>query len=618
MNEVTVDNDKNVDLASSDSNVVVILDSETTVIETFEQGPPGPQGPKGDHGDKGDRGNSVLYGTVVPTIAVGIDGDFYINTTTHFMFGPKATSWPAGTSLIGPQGIAGNTVLYGAADPVAGTGANGDFYINTTSHFIFGPKASGAWPAGTSLVGPQGVRGSKFYTGSGAPGTISGQMDGDNYLNVTNGDVYMLASGAWGAPVGNIRGPQGPVGPGIAEAPTDGGYYARRNSGWVAAVDVGAVRFDSAQGALTTAQKLQGRTNIFAAPADLLAFSGMQINGAFEIGQEKPPGVGTPASGYICDGWQASRSGTSTGYSFASGPIGGGGSLGAYITAAQAVMGASDYYCFYQLMEGYRVARLQWGTPQAQPLTLAFWSAHHRTGVYTGVVKNSASNRCYAFSYTHNVADGAQYNVVTIPGDTGGTWPKDNTTGIVIMWAMACGSNYTAPSLNNWVNGNYVAGPGQVNATAATDDYFRLGGVLALPGSYAPASAYAANTLRPFDEELAICQRYYEKSFAYVTAPASNIGSFNGCFGFNQVTAGVNAQLCGTIDFKRTKRAYPTMSFFNPLAANNQIRNGSQSLDWSGTTATTSETGAIVFGTGAAGSGAGSSNYVHWVADARL
>ncbi|QOG18164.1 MULTISPECIES: hypothetical protein [Bradyrhizobium] len=96
---------------------------------------------------------------------------------------------------------------------------------------------------------------------------------------------------------------------------------------------------------------------------------------------------------------------------------------------------------------------------------------------------------------THVVADGAQYNVVTIPGYTGGTWPKDNTTGTVIMWTMACGPTYTVPSLNNWVNGNYVAGPGQVNATAATDDYFRLGGVLALPRSYAPAAAYAANIL---------------------------------------------------------------------------------------------------------------------------
>jgi hypothetical protein len=63
---------------------------------------------------------------------------------------------------------------------------------------MFGPKAGGAWPAGTSLIGPQGpqgiqgiqgiqgpigntgTRGSLWYEGSGPPGTISGQLDNDN------------------------------------------------------------------------------------------------------------------------------------------------------------------------------------------------------------------------------------------------------------------------------------------------------------------------------------------------------------------------------------------------------------------------------------------------------
>jgi hypothetical protein len=56
-------------------------------------------------------------------------------------------------------GIDGKTVRYGTVDPVATDGVDGDFWINTTSHFIFGPKASGAWPAGTSLVGPAGSGG---------------------------------------------------------------------------------------------------------------------------------------------------------------------------------------------------------------------------------------------------------------------------------------------------------------------------------------------------------------------------------------------------------------------------------------------------------------------------
>jgi hypothetical protein len=99
----------------------------------------------------------------------GQDGDFYINTVDHFIFGPRAAgAWGAGVSLVGPagangangaNGVNGNTILYDAADPDAGDGVNGDFFINTASHTLFGPKAAGAWPAGVSLVGPAGAAG---------------------------------------------------------------------------------------------------------------------------------------------------------------------------------------------------------------------------------------------------------------------------------------------------------------------------------------------------------------------------------------------------------------------------------------------------------------------------
>lgn len=59
----------------------------------------------------------------------------------------------------GAAGVNGKTVLNGTVDPVAGTGTNGDFYINTATNMLFGPKAGGAWGTGTSLVGPPGQDG---------------------------------------------------------------------------------------------------------------------------------------------------------------------------------------------------------------------------------------------------------------------------------------------------------------------------------------------------------------------------------------------------------------------------------------------------------------------------
>ena len=66
----------------------------------------------------------------------------------------------------GPSGADGQTILSGTIDPTT-EGSDGDFYINTTSDTIWGPKAGGSW-AGTSenIVGPTGPSGSDGSDGA--------------------------------------------------------------------------------------------------------------------------------------------------------------------------------------------------------------------------------------------------------------------------------------------------------------------------------------------------------------------------------------------------------------------------------------------------------------------
>lgn len=47
-------------------------------------------------------------------------------------------------------------IRYGSADPTGADGVDGEYWINNTSHYLFGPKAAGVWPAGVSLVGSGG------------------------------------------------------------------------------------------------------------------------------------------------------------------------------------------------------------------------------------------------------------------------------------------------------------------------------------------------------------------------------------------------------------------------------------------------------------------------------
>jgi hypothetical protein len=106
---------------------IIAEPGDLVAVEFAAQGPPGLQGDQGDKGAQGVQG------------AIGIQG-------------PVGATGPLG--LTGPQGIPGNTVLYGTSNPVSTVGVDGNFYINTTTLYWFGPRASGVWPPGISLIGP--------------------------------------------------------------------------------------------------------------------------------------------------------------------------------------------------------------------------------------------------------------------------------------------------------------------------------------------------------------------------------------------------------------------------------------------------------------------------------
>ncbi|RXG91603.1 hypothetical protein [Bradyrhizobium zhanjiangense] len=589
MNKVEISQDTDVSTALSTDDVVVVADFEIEVIQETQQGPPGPQGPPGapstiagPQGPKGDPGNTVLYGPVDPVNSDGQNGDFYINTTSHFMFGPKANDlWPAGTSLIGPQGPRGNAVLYGAGAPAAGTGIDGDFYINTSTNFLYGPKASGAWPAGTSLIGPQGpqgiqgiqgvtgTRGSQWYEGAGAPGTIAGAIANDNYLNTTNGDVYNYSGSSWGSPVGNIRGPQGiqgPVGP-VPEAPTDSAYYTRRNGAWF---DTGGafVRFDAAQPALTAADRQQARANLNAAPFDSIAFNGMQFNGGFEVNQDPGANGTTTHATFFCDGWCLYNVGTAGPWARAIPGLslypGGAAFANVDINTGQAALGVNDGVGIFHVIEGYRMSRLALATANAMPMTLCFWSCHVRTGVYSGSLRSVVSGMAFVFEYTHAASNVWQFNVVQIPALTTGSPPNyQNNASLYLTFTAAAGSGLRGAT--GWIGATgVIASNNQINGVAANTDKFLIGGVALLPGNDSPRQDRAQLLLRPYMEELRIAQRYLE-------AGNWQLGTISGPI--------LNRNTVWTIPYKVLKRTGPSITLPVQSLTRCTVSYGSLGLD---------------------------------------
>lgn len=123
-----------------------------------------------------------------------------------------------------------------------------------------------------------------------------------------------------------------------------------------------------------------------------------------------------------------------------------------------------------------------------------------------------------------------------------------------------------------------------------------------------------------FGTELGRCLRYYEKSFSSNTAPAQNVGSVTNAFTAPQVVAASTALAnVGFIKFCVRKFTAATITIFNPLAANAQIRNVTKSTDF--TVSTIINAGALGFGvsgTSPAGSVAGDQISIHWTAEAEL
>ena len=161
---------------------------------------------KGNTGTSGANGSAVLNGTGVPGNGLGSSGDFYIDTTNVRMYGPKANNvWPAiGISLTGTagahgtNGLNGNTILNGIGAPIAAIGMSSDFYLDTSTTTLYGPKSSAGWPnAGISLVGaagPVGANGSTILSGSSVPANTLG-ANGDFYIDGVNSTLYGPKSG---------------------------------------------------------------------------------------------------------------------------------------------------------------------------------------------------------------------------------------------------------------------------------------------------------------------------------------------------------------------------------------------------------------------------------------
>ena len=301
--------------------------------------------------------------------------------------------------------------------------------------------------------------------------------------------------------------------------------------------------------------------------AQYYSFKNRIINGAMVIDQRNAGASGT-TNGYMVDRWayygsQASKGTWQQNAGSVTPPAGFTNYLGFTSSSAYSVLAADDFV-FYQHIEGFNFADMAFGTANAATITLSFWVRSSLTGLFGGGVSNSAYNRSYPFSFTISAANTWEQKTVTIPGDTSGTWVgATNGVGLTLRISLGTGSNLKGTA-GAWSASGLSSATGATSVVGTNGATFYITGVQLEKGSTATSFDY-----RPYGTELALCQRYFEKSVSIDTAILTNtVATFYG----NMQSSIANGIWYLTIPFKVTKRAAPTVTTYPYTTASNTGR----------------------------------------------
>jgi len=261
-----------------------------------------------------------------------------------------------------------------------------------------------------------------------------------------------------------------------------------------------------------------------AGTAGVTGFKNRIINGNMIISQRNGTTATSQTNGtYNLDRWQgvSYTGGATTGkYTVAQSSTAATGFVNSLLVTSSAATStsATDIYALLQIIEGYNIADLGWGTSNGKTVTLSFWVRSSATGTFGGNIRNQNSDWSYPFTYTISAANTFEYKTITIPAPTAGsTWQTDNSQGIYIFFNLQIGSNFTLSATGSWQNANAYGASGCVNLLNNSGATFYVTGVQLEVGTTATNFDF-----RSIGTELNLCLRYCVK---YVAGAGEAMGA---------------------------------------------------------------------------------------------
>ena len=272
------------------------------------------------------------------------------------------------------------------------------------------------------------------------------------------------------------------------------------------------------------------------------------INGAMQVAQRGTQTTGVTAAGYHTVDrikLNVTTLGTWTVDQSTDSPDGFSNSYKVTCTTADASPASSDFCLIQTSLEGQNLQSLGYGTSAAKSMTLSFYVKSNKTGAANAYLYSPDTGKIYSYTYSITSANTWQFVSQTIPADTASAIGNDNGEGLRVVWALNSGSDFRGGSVGGWKTFSAThINVNNLGVGGATNDYFQVSGIQLELGEQETPFEH-----RSFGDELARCQRYYQRIESNGTYDSLLDGMHY-----------VNTQFYAMHTFPVQMRAEPTMS----------------------------------------------------------
>jgi len=280
-------------------------------------------------------------------------------------------------------------------------------------------------------------------------------------------------------------------------------------------------------------------------------------------------------------------------------------------TTADTSIGSAEYIQLHYRIEGQDLQQLKKGTSDAEKVTVSFYVKGNASATYVLELYDNDNTR--QISQSFSVTTSWSRVSLTFDGDTTGAFGDDNGSSLILQIWLHAGSDYTSGTLStSWssvTSANRAVGISSF--FDSTDRTFFITGLQMEVGSVATPFEH-----RSFGEELASCQRYYQKSYADNVAPSTVTN--NGAFWTNIIRNASN-QNYWHVQTYQTMRSQPSVTTHSPATGTSgKFENDTDGADRDSAVSNTSNTGFSIRPNSGTSNDLGDVVAVHWVADSEL